>query len=194
MNDRSSLGQRGGVWRRGYDRTLTCLVVLVVASCPVWAGDGFTTYGDVGRIAIPAAGAILALVNDDTEGLKQLFVSAAATNASTYALKYAVNETRPDGGRYGFPSGHAAFAFAGAAFVHKRYGWHWGIPFEVAAAAVAVSRVHARRHYWRDVAASAAIAHASAYFLVERRDLSVRFLPMVGSRKPAFRIVSSVRF
>ena len=84
-------------------------------------------------------------------------------------LKYAVDDTRPNGGRRSFPSGHTAWAFTGAAFIHHRYGWEWGVPTEIAAAAVAISRIDGNYHRWRDVIASAAIAHASAYFLVSLR-------------------------
>jgi membrane-associated phospholipid phosphatase len=158
------------------------------------ASEAFTTYGDVTRYALPAGAAILALTKDDTNGLKQLLASGAVTIGATYALKYAVDDTRPNGGRRSFPSGHTAWAFAGAAYIHHRYGWEWGLPAELAAAAVAVSRVDGDYHRWRDVIASAAIAHASAFFLVDRLDERVTLTPMIGGRKPAFGIVGSVRF
>lgn len=159
-----------------------------------FAGETFTTYGDVGRYALPAGAAILALTEDDTDGLKQLLASGAITLGATYALKHAVDDTRPNGGRRSFPSGHTAWAFTGAAFIHYRYGWEWGVPAELAATAVAVSRVDGNFHRWRDVIASAAIAHASAYFLVDHLDENVTLLPMIGGRKPAFGLVGSLRF
>ncbi len=161
---------------------------------PALAGETFTTYGDVGRYALPASAAILAFAHDDTEGLKQFIASGAITLGATYALKYAVDDTRPNGGRRSFPSGHTASAFVGAAFIHYRYGWEWGLPAELAATAVAVSRVDGNFHRWRDVIASAAIAHASAYFLVDHMDDNVTLMPMIGGRKPAFGIVGSLRF
>jgi membrane-associated phospholipid phosphatase len=161
---------------------------------PAGAGEAFTTYGDVARYALPAGAAILALTKDDTDGLKQLLASGAVTLGTTYALKYAVDDTRPNGGRRSFPSGHAAWAFTGAAYIHHRYGWEWGVPAELAAAAVAVSRVDGDYHRWRDVIASAVIAHASAFFLVDRLDERVTLMPMIGGQKPAFGIVGSVRF
>lgn len=161
---------------------------------PGLAGETFTTYGDIGRYALPAGAAILSLSQNDAEGFKQLLASGAVTLSATYALKYAVDDTRPNGGRRSFPSGHTAWAFTGAAFIHQRYGWAWGVPAELAATAVAVSRVDGDFHRWRDVIASAVIAHASAYFLVDRIDENVTLLPMVGGRKPAFGIVGSLRF
>lgn len=158
------------------------------------AGEAFTTYGDVARYAIPAVAASLAVAKDDTHGLTQLLASGAVTVAATYGLKVAVDDTRPNGDRRSFPSGHTAWAFAGAAFIHHRYGWEWGVPAEIAAAAVAVSRVDGNFHRWRDVVASAVIAHASAYFLVDRMDERVTLLPMAGGRTPAFGIVGAIRF
>ena len=168
-------------------------LVLGAPSRTVQAGDAFTTYGDVGRYALPIGAAALATFMDDTEGLKQLALSGAVTMGATYGLKYAVNDTRPNGGARSFPSGHTSFAFTGAAFVYKRYGWKWGLPAEIAAAAVACSRVGANAHRWRDVFASAALAHASAYFLVERFDAGVSFVPFVGQRG-AFGVKGSIRF
>lgn len=158
------------------------------------AGDSFTTYGDVARYAVPAGAVVLALAKDDAEGLPQLLTSAAVTIGTTYALKYAIDDTRPNGGRRSFPSGHTAWAFAGAAFIHQRYGWQWGLPAEAAAIAVAVSRVDGDFHRWRDVIASAAIAHVSAFFLVDHMDERVTLMPFVGGRKPAFGIVGRIRF
>jgi membrane-associated phospholipid phosphatase len=170
------------------------VALCLAASSPARASDAFTTYGDVARYALPAGAAILALGKDDTEGLKQLLASGAVTIGATYALKYAVDDTRPNGGRRSFPSGHTAWAFTGAAYIHHRYGWEWGVPAELAAAAVAVSRVDGNYHRWRDVVASAVIAHTSAYFLVDRLDERVTLMPMIGGREPAFGIVGSVRF
>lgn len=173
---------------------VTSALALLSAPLSSAAADTFTTYGDVTRYALPAGAAILALSKDDTGGLAQLLASGAVTVGATYALKYAVDDTRPNGGRRSFPSGHTAWAFAGAAFIHHRYGWEWGVPAELAAAAVAVSRVDGNYHRWRDVIASAVIAHTSAFFLVDRLDERVTLMPMMSGKKPAFGIVGSIRF
>lgn len=75
----------------------------------------------------------------------------------TQGLKYVVDETRPNGGRHSFPSGHTSFAFAGAEFIRKEYGWGWGIPAYATAGFVGWSRVESHQHYARDVLAGAAI-------------------------------------
>ncbi len=174
--------------------TLSYLAIALLAASPAGAKDAFTTTGDIGRFAIPAAGAALALFTDDREGLKQFFTSGAATLGVTYGLKYTVNETRPDGGAYSFPSGHTSSAFLGSAYIHHRYGWRWGIPAELAAAAVAYSRVKANRHHWHDVLASAGIAHLSAYLLVDRRDTNVVLMPMVSGPRRTWGIQAAMRF
>ena len=161
---------------------------------PAGAGEAFTTYGDATRYALPAGTAILALARDDRHGLSQLLASGAVTIGATYALKHAVDDTRPNGGRRSFPSGHTAWAFTGAAYIHRRYGWEWGLPAELAAAAVAVSRVDGDYHRWRDVIASAVIAHTSAYFFVDGLGEHATLMPMIGGREPAFGIVGSIRF
>jgi len=89
--------------------------------------------------------------------------SAALTLGATYALKYAIEEERPNGGRHAFPSAHASISFASAEFMHKRYGWKYGIPAYAAALFVAYSRVEARQHYTHDVIAGAVIGIGSSY-------------------------------
>lgn len=165
----------------------------LMLSAPARA-DTFTTYGDVARYALPAGAALLSTFKGDTEGLAQLLLSGGVTLGATHALKHTVDARRPDGGLRSFPSGHTAFAFAGTAYVHERYGWQWGLPATLAAGAVAWSRVDAGRHHWRDVLASAAIAHASAFLLVDHRDSGVELFPLIGGRKPSFGLAGRIRF
>jgi phosphatidylglycerol lysyltransferase len=135
--------------------------------------------GNALRLAIPAS-ALLATflldpVNDQVAGeadvqrsrfnllhlggspRHDLALALGRTWVVTDALKYAVGETRPDGGPRSFPSGHASVAFAGAEFMRVQYGWKWAAPAYAAATFVAWSRVEARRHYTHDVIAGALI-------------------------------------
>lgn len=173
-------------------RLLTALILLTLCA-PVRAKDAFTTYGDVARYALPASALLLTAAKGDREGFGQFVASSAVTLGLTYGLKFSVDERRPDGGSHSFPSGHTAAAFLGAAYIHERYGWRWGIPAEIAAGLVAASRVEAKRHFVHDVLAAAAIAHVSAFFLVDHRDDRVTLLPMIGGRKPTFGIVGRIR-
>ena len=75
----------------------------------------------------------------------------------TEALKYTFNETRPNGEAHSFPSGHTSFAFTGAEFIRKEYGWWWGVPAYGIASYVGFSRVRSREHYTHDVLAGALI-------------------------------------
>lgn len=86
-----------------------------------------------------------------------LLLALTRAGATTGILKYAVDETRPNGERYSFPSGHATAAFTGAEFIRKEYGWRWAAPAYLAAGFVAWSRVEADKHYTHDVVAGAAI-------------------------------------
>ena len=162
---------------------------------PANAGSAFyKTYGDVFQKVLPAGAAILAWSKDDAVGMRQFLQSGGVTMATTYALKYSVNSTRPNGGKHSFPSGHTSSAFAGAAFIGRRYGWEWGLPAEALAAAVAGSRIDAKAHHWRDVIASAAIAHVSAYYLVDRKPRDVNLAVAFDTTAHSIQFFGAVHF
>jgi len=125
--------------------------------------------GDVLMVALPAAAYATTFYLDDEEGRMQFYKSFATTIVSVSALKYTVNARRPDGGSQSFPSWHTTSAFDGAAFLQRRYGWSYGLPSYLAASYVGWSRVHADRHYPRDVYAGAALALAANYYFVDKR-------------------------
>ena len=127
------------------------------------AGDNIETAGDILQYVLPATAGGLTLGYQDYQGTLQFGESAALTLGTTYALKYAVNERRPNGGSGSFPSAHASISFSAAEFMRKRYGWEYGIPAYAAASFVAYSRVEAREHYPHDVIAGAAIGVVSSY-------------------------------
>ena len=94
--------------------------------------------------------------------------SLGVTFGATYALKYGIKETRPDGGDgQSFPSAHTSVSFSSAEFIRKRYGWIYGGPAYALAAFVAYSRVDSREHYIHDVAAGAAIGILSSYIFTK---------------------------
>lgn len=93
--------------------------------------------------------------------LDQLFlvVLAEGLNAGmTRSVKYLVDETRPDGGRYAFPSGHTANAFLGAHIAYKEFKdsnpWVAYSGYAMAMF-VAGSRIYNNRHWVADVVAGA---------------------------------------
>ena len=74
---------------------------------------------------------------------------------STYLLKKLIKEPRPDGSNeFGFPSGHSAIAFSGAAMLSAEYGenYPW-VPYAAysVASGVGALRVAHNKHYWSDV-------------------------------------------
>ena len=159
----------------------TAPLVLAFALLLVAGGagaDGIERAGDVGAVLLPAGAAVGALVVKDHRGLGQLGEAFVSSMAVVYVLKVTVDRTRPDGGQYSFPSGHAASAFVGAAFLQRRYGWRLGIPAYALASFVGYSRVEAKRHYTSDVVAGAAIGiGANLVFTHRREHVSVGLCP-----------------
>jgi membrane-associated phospholipid phosphatase len=191
MRSRRFAHRRATALRSG---ALALLVAALVPS-PARAGDGFETFGDVMRVALPAAALGISAVKRDGDGALQLAASAVPTFALTYGLKAVVHEERPDhSGDDSFPSGHASSAFLGASYLHYRYGWKYGLPAYTLAALGGASPVEADKHFVHDVLASAAIANLSAYFLTDPANDRVFLFPYCDTRKRSFGIVASLRF
>ena len=75
----------------------------------------------------------------------------------TQGLKLAVGRSRPNNGRFSFPSGHASVTFANAAVLQRHFGWKAGLPAYGVATYVAASRLQDNRHYASDVIFGAAL-------------------------------------
>lgn len=146
---------------------------------PLWA-DTVETSGDVLRVAIPAAAYAVAWRRDDDEGRGQFLKSFAGTIITTFALKKTVDKSRPNDKDEAFPSGHAATAFAGAAFIHRRYGWRDAWPAYLVSAYVGWTRIDADEHDGWDVLAGAAVAVGWNWLLVEPRE-NAAITPVVGT-------------
>lgn len=100
------------------------------------------------------------LTNDKLyRDLSLLMIKASAyTFASTFLLKYATQETRPDGSdRMSFPSGHSSVTFAFASVVAEEHQWYYGAAAYSFASLVAYSRMNDNRHWFHDVVAGATI-------------------------------------
>jgi membrane-associated phospholipid phosphatase len=133
----------------------------------LFAAGGIETAGDILQFVLPATAAGLTFCYRDGQGTLELGESAALSMSVTYALKYSINERRPDGGTQSFPSGHAAISFTAAEFMRGRYGWDYGIPAYAAASFVAYSRVESGEHYPQDVVAGAGIGILSSYIFTK---------------------------
>lgn len=159
--------------------TAVALVCLLGATAA--HADSVQTLGSLGAIALPASGLLAAAAHKDKQGALQLAKAYGLTMAVVYVLKPIVDRQRPDGGSQSFPSGHSASAFAGAAFLERRYGWSYGVPAYAVATFVAYSRVESKRHWTSDVIAGGAIGIASN-LVFTRRHSNVVVQPTVAPR------------
>jgi membrane-associated phospholipid phosphatase len=126
--------------------------------------------GDILMAGVPAYALGLSVMEPDWTGTIQLLESYAAAQISTSGLQKLVKEPRPNGGKNGFPSGHATAAFSGAMFIHKRYGLRQAaVPYAMAAF-VGYSRVESRWHYWHDVVGGMAVSALWTWLLVGRKN------------------------
>ncbi|NOX32141.1 MAG: phosphatase PAP2 family protein [Deltaproteobacteria bacterium] len=151
-------------------------------SITAYAGDDIELAGNILQIVIPATAGSVALYKGDKQGIIQFSKSLLTTLGATYALKYTVNEKRPNGGSHGFPSGHTSAAFSGASFLQKRYGWEYGIPAYVGASFVGWSRIESNEHYWQDVLAGAAIGVISTYIFTDAYKKGIVATPLIGKK------------
>jgi membrane-associated phospholipid phosphatase len=151
-------------------------LLLLTLAVPGRAYERVEGAGDVATVVITAAAGATPLLLKDNEGAVQLVTAAALDLGVTMALKYGINERRPNGEDYhSFPSAHASVAFTSAEFLRKRYGWEYGLPAYGLASFIAYSRVEANQHYWRDVVAGAAIGMGSSYlFTTPRQNVTLQ--------------------
>ena len=116
------------------------------------------------------AGAALAGVESRDDRVNMLLIIAkgeAIMLASTFAVKYLSQETRPDGSdNLSFPSGHTAQAFLAASIVHTelrdKSQWY-GVGAYAIATSVAALRMINNKHWQSDVVAGAGFGILSAH-------------------------------
>jgi len=143
--------------------SLFVALFVLIAGIDVQAYDRIELAGDVLVFALPIAAAGLTLGFKDGQGALEFGESAALAMGVTYALKFTIDTTRPNGENQSFPSGHATISFTSAEFICKRYGWEYGLPAYALATFVAYSRIEAGQHYPIDVIGGAAIGIVSRY-------------------------------
>ncbi|MDB5269813.1 MAG: hypothetical protein JWP58_2853 [Hymenobacter sp.] len=123
----------------------------------------FLPYLELGAVA-------LAGVESRNDRINTLLIIAkgeAIMLASTFAVKYLANETRPNGAdNLSFPSGHTAQAFLAASIVHTEFRdksqWY-GIGAYTIATSVAALRMINDKHWQSDVVAGAGFGILSAH-------------------------------
>jgi len=148
---------------------------------------GIEITGDWLQLLIPLSGLVYSAAIGDYQGSWQVTKTYVYAAGTTDILKKLVGAPRPYQSRSArgdsFPSGHTTHAFSGATFWQRRYGWEIGAPMYVAAAFTGYSRIHANAHYWRDVAAGAAIGIGFGYLMTTSYippDTQISVLPMNG--------------
>lgn len=118
-----------------------------IGSAPFQLGGALTVYA-IGRMS------------GNTRAVQvggDLFRAQTVAQLTTYAMKYTIRRTRPDGTRFSFPSGHTSVTFASATVLQRNFGWKVGAPAYAVATFVAGSRLQTRRHHLSDVAFGAAL-------------------------------------
>jgi len=171
------------------------LLAIFFQTSAAQAGDNsFDTFGDVASYGIPAAAAALSASKTDYEGLLQLGLTFGASLGATTLLKQTIDSTRPNGGPHSFPSGHTSRAFAGASYLHYRYGLEYGVPAYALALAVGYSRVESDNHHWHDVIAGAVIANLTALLITDRYESSVTLNTFLDSKEGSYGVAASFRF
>ena len=154
---------------------LTFMITPMLAAAPAWAGRAgmVERLGDVLTIALPAYALGMSMTEPDWTGTGQFAISYIGAQVSTSELQKLIAEPRPNGGKNGFPSGHATSAFSGAMFVHRRYGWRPALVPYLLAGFTAYSRVQSKWHYWHDVIGGAAVAGLWTWLSVGRHDSAI---------------------
>jgi len=150
-------------------------------------GEGITHA--VAGLAVYVTGRVMH--NTTVGGLgSDLLRAQIVSGVITDGLKLATNRTRPDGGKYSFPSGHTSSAFATAAVLHGHYGWKVGVPSYALATYVGSSRLAQNHHFLSDVVFGAGIGLAAGRATTFHvRDTTVKVAPTI-TRTSAAIIIS----
>jgi hypothetical protein len=130
--------------------------------------DTSTAMGDVGLASVLVGTAAVGVFapGDGREGAEErwnICEAMVVDIGATSLVKDAVGRHRPNSSTgTSFPSGHVSAAFGAATLIDRNSGHALGIPAYVVAAATAVSRVEARRHFPSDVLGGAALGTLTA--------------------------------
>jgi membrane-associated phospholipid phosphatase len=156
----------------------------LIGGLPVQLGGAFAAY-TVGRLTNSPR-----TVRVGAELIRAQMMASTVT----YAMKYSVRRTRPDGSRFSFPSGHTAVTFSSATVLQKNFGWKAGVPAYAVASYVAASRIQSRRHYLSDIAFGAAVGIMAGRTVTVghgKRRLAVAPMAAPGGGGIAFTLVGS---
>gem|GEM_PF-1177077 len=143
-----------------------------------WGGkdddDEFFEYGDITGsiifpIVIPGVAFSIGKLGNSPKALSLSsdLICAQAVNAFlTLTLKRVLDRKRPNGSSFSFPSGHTSASFTTAGTIWYHFGPKWGIPSELGATYVGLSRLQENKHYLSDVIAGAILGSFVSYEIV----------------------------
>lgn len=143
---------------------IAVLLSLVFSFSPLFERNEYTSKNVGQRLqsAIPTLGLICAFnLNDAPEYAGRFFAGLASVHLVRIALPEEGINLRPDGGSYGFPSGHAYSASFGASYMLRQCAMrlpYIGLAAALGAGFVGASRVEAEKHTSLQVVAGALFA------------------------------------
>lgn len=162
---------------------IAMLCILICGPATAASPKSWGTAGDYVSNGLVVLALGLPVVQQDWSGTLQAGGSVGTALLTVTGLKETFPEMRPDrSDDDSFPSGHTTKSFAAAATLHNRYGWQVGVPAQLAAAFVGVSRVKARKHSWHDALVGALIGEAAGFLLTSKYNDSIHILPWGDAR------------
>ena len=148
---------------------------------------------DLFAFSLPLAGGSMSLFEEDWSGTEQAVFSFGSTYVSALFLKRIINQERPNGDAYGFPSGHTAMAFSGATYIQERYGWQYGLPAYLLAGYVGWTRIYLKEHNVKQVFGGAFLGYfLSRYFTTPYGKEGLKYSFLVGKKRAFLQV--SLRF
>jgi len=144
------------------------LGIMFFTNCVFAQRSDIEKSGDILKVALPITALASTLIWDDGQKGTLQFVKSMGTSVLiTYSAKRIINKPRPNGGNFGFPSGHTSSAVTGAAFLQMRYGWKVGIPAYILAGYVGWTRVDSFKHDYWDVLGGIIVGIGSVYLFTK---------------------------
>ena len=130
------------------------------------------TYLGDGRTMLGVSLLLMAYGDDKNRETGRLLTSTfISTGVIVWGMKEIIGRKRPLDevvGNPAFPSGHTAYAFAGATLLANRYP-KLRIPLYIGAGLVGVTRIYLGRHYASDVIAGAAVGTVTGALVSRHR-------------------------
>ena len=150
--------------------------IIFFTNCALAQRSNIEKSGDILQVALPIAALSSTLIWDDGQKGTLQFVKSMCTSVLiTHSVKRIINKPRPNGGNFGFPSGHTSSAVTGAAFLQKRHGWKVGIPAYILAGYVGWTRVDSFKHDYWDVLGGAIVGIGSVYLFTKPYKMNMLF-------------------